>query len=250
MKKQQILLVAVVAVVVVAAFILLRPRPEPAPPAPPAEAPETGATTPTPPAPAAPEPEVVTPPAPPAVEEPAPPEVAPEPVAPHEHKPLAPPSAAIRVQANQILATINNIPVTLKDLVPLTPGDTSSESEMEPDVFQSRLNRAIEAELTFQAARSRGVNLSAEQQDRLQQIADRAQATVQQYREQGLQWTSVTPQQIEFEQRMVSALLYQQNLVALAGGPSPQDPGYADALRALLNQLRSEANITINQPAP
>lgn len=121
---------------------------------------------------------------------------------------------------------------------------------MEPDVYESRLNRAIEAELTFQAARSQNVNLTDEQQQRLQHIRDKAAADTQAYRSQGMLWTSIKPEQLEFEERMTSALLLQQNLVAKAGGPSPQDAGaYAESLRQLLDQLRAAANIAINQPS-
>jgi type IV secretory pathway VirB10-like protein len=236
-KNQKLIIAIVGTVVVLIGAILLLRRPPAAPPAvgpvPPRTEASKEAAPPTP----APPPEAV-----------APPEQAHVEAVPHEQKPLAPPSGVIRVRASQILATVNNFPIMLKDLEPLAPGDLSSEKEMESDVYQSRLNRAIEAELTFQAARSQNMSLNDEQQQRLQQIRDRAAADIAAYKSQGLQWTSIKPEQLEFEVRMISALLLQQNLVAHSSGVSSQQPEYTDALRQLLNQLRANANITINQP--
>jgi hypothetical protein len=236
MKNRKLIVAVVALVVVIAAILLLKSRPAPAPPAVPS--------------PAAPEP--LAPPAlPPTATSPAPPPA--EAIAPSQHAPeqgaqVTPPVVA-RVGAGQILATVNNVPIMLKDLMALAPGDMSSEQRMEPDVYESRLNRAIEAELTFQAARSQNVNLTDEQQLRLQHIRDKAAADIEAYKSQGMTWTSIKPEQLEFEERMTSALLLQQNLVAKAGGPSPQEAeAYAESLRKLLNQLRAAANIAVNRP--
>jgi len=86
--------------------------------------------------------------------------------------------------------------------------------------YESRLNRAIEMELTFQAAAAYGVNLTPEQKQQVAGIAQRHEATLQEYRKQGVTWSSVTAAQVDFEQRLTSALMLQQNLVALDVAPS------------------------------
>ena len=67
-------------------------------------------------------------------------------------------------------------------------------------------------ELTFQAAAARGVDLTLEQKKRVAGIAQRHQAIMQEYRKQGVTWSSVTPEQLEFEKQFTAALLLQQNL--------------------------------------
>jgi hypothetical protein len=160
----------------------------------------------------------------------------------------AEPIQVVQVRADQVLAMVNNTPIKLKDLVALKPDDTSSEQSMEPDIYRARLDRAVEAELTFQAARSKDVSLSDGQEQQLQQIRDRHAADIQSARDQGMMWTSVTAQQINFEARVTSALLLQQNLVAQTAGVSPNQSEYAEALRQLLDQLKASANITVSKP--
>ena len=246
MNRQRVVLIAAAVIIVIAAVWFLR-RPSSAPStqaskparvvAPPARvAPETPAPVP---APAAPAPAVAA--AAPTV--PAGPRL--EMIVPKEG---AEPIRVVRVRADQVLAMVNNIPITLKDLVPLTPSDTSSEQSMEPDIYKARLDRAIEAELTFQAARSKNVSLNDGQEQRLQQIRDRHAADIQSSRDQGLMWTSVTAEQIDFEARMTSALLLQQNLVVQTAGVSPDQPEYTEALRQLLDHLKASANITVSKP--
>ena len=121
---------------------------------------------------------------------------------------------------------------------------------MTPEEYESRLNRAIEMELTFQAATARGVDLTAEQTNRLARVAQKHQATMEGYKERGISWSSVTTAQLEFEQRLTSALMLQQNLVAqeTAAAPSPdvtRQTEYEQALRDVLERLRASASINV-----
>ena len=243
MKNRKLIGAVAVLAVVIAAIFLLKSRPAPVPPAAPSQpAAESVAPPVLPPTPA---PKAASPASPPA-EAIAPPQHAPEPAAPV----AVAPRPVVRVHTGQILATVNNVPITLKDLMPLAPGDMSSEQQIEPDIYESRLNRAIEAELTFQAARSQNVSLTDEQQQRLQQIRDKAAADIEAYKSQGMTWTSIKTEQLEFEERITSALLLQQNLVAKTGGPSPLDAeAYAKSLRQLLDQLKAAANIAVSRPS-
>lgn len=157
------------------------------------------------------------------------------------------PPGAVRVRANEMLAQVNGKAIQLKDLVPLE-ANAIEKTMMEED-YQSRLNRAIETELTFQAANSQGVELTAEQKQRLDSIAAKQQATFQDDRKQGINWTSVNAAQIEFEKRLTSALMLQQNLVAKEAQAAPDrdravQERFEQALRELLARLKSNATIT------
>ena len=152
-----------------------------------------------------------------------------------------------RVRADQVLARVNGSTIQLKDLVPLAPEDT--EKNMTPEEYESRLNRAIEMELTFQAAAAQGVGLTPEQKQRVDGIAQKHEATFQEYQKQGITWSSVTAAQLEFEQRLTYSLLLQQNLVAKEAGASPSPDAarqsqYEGALRLVLARLKSDANIS------
>jgi len=148
-----------------------------------------------------------------------------------------------------MLARVNGRPIQLKDLVPLETRETARA--MTPEEYDSRLNRAIEMELTFQAAAAHGVDLTAEQKRRVEGIVQKHEATLREYRKQGVTWSSVTPVQLEFEHRLTSALSLQQNLVATEAhiGPAP-DPGvqarYEHARSEVLSRLKAQANISVS----
>ena len=116
---------------------------------------------------------------------------------------------------------------------------------------ESRLNRAIEMELTFQAAAAHAVDLTSEQKKQVDGIAQKHEATLQQYQKEGITWSSVTPAQLEFEKRLTSALLLQQNLVAMEAHVAPaSDTGvqaqYEAGLAEVLNQLKAKVNISVS----
>ena len=166
---------------------------------------------------------------------------------------IAPESAnVVRVRADQVLAKVNEQTILLKDLVPLRADEP--EQTMTPEEYDSRLNRAIEMELTFQAAAAQGLDLTPEQSKRVDGIAQKHEATFQEYQKQGITWSSVTSAQLEFEQRLTSALLLQQNLVAMESGVAPAtDPGvqarYEQARNEVLERLKAKANIRASTSA-
>ena len=155
-----------------------------------------------------------------------------------------PPLSEVRVNTAQVLAMVNQTPVRLRDLMPIRPGET--EKDLTPEQYASRLQRAIDMELTFQAARAQGVELTPAQQQRLEQTAPRHQSDLTHYRNYGLSWSSISPEQVEFEKRLLTAQLLEQNLVARKSAvfPSP-DPQmqarYERARRAILAQLQASA---------
>ena len=71
------------------------------------------------------------------------------------------------------------------------------------------------------------MSLQPAQQDRIAAIAQRHADAFAKYKEQGVTWSSVTPEQIALEERQVAASILQQNLVAKKAAllPSP-DPRY------------------------
>ena len=90
--------------------------------------------------------------------------------------------------------------------------------------------------------------LDAEQKRRADGVAQKHEASLQAYRKQGVAWSSITPAQVEFEKRLTSALMLQQNLVAkeVKVKPSPDvaiQAKYEDALREMMVRLKSSANV-------
>jgi hypothetical protein len=159
----------------------------------------------------------------------------------------------VSIRAGQVLATVNHIPITLNDLVAVAAD--AVEHKMTVEEFNARLAKAIEAELTMQTARVRGVELTPEQQQRVQELREKHRESLEQYAEQGISWTSVGPRQLELETRQMTALLVQQNLVMLDSGLAPgTDPAqqalYEQKLRELLDQLRAGANVQVHAPLP
>jgi hypothetical protein len=158
----------------------------------------------------------------------------------------------MRVSTTQVLARVNGKPIQLKDLVPAQPGEV--EKSMTLEQYQSRLERAIETELVFQEAGRQSVGLTPQQQQRLDKIAQDHEATLQEYKKQGIAWSSIGAAQIEFEKRLLSAQMVEQNLVAKKASvvPSPEpemQSRYEQARRALLDQLQADAKITKAVPA-
>jgi hypothetical protein len=134
------------------------------------------------------------------------------------------PLTVVRVRPDQVLATVNNIPITLKDLMVVGTAQDGAEQSMSPDVYEFLLNRAIERELTFQAARAQGIRLTEEQQRQLDQIGTSKFAG--DIEDDGspvahLNVPGTAEQRRAFEVRDATAFLLQASLLAKAGVASP-----------------------------
>jgi hypothetical protein len=126
-------------------------------------------------------------------------------------------AAMVRVHPTQALATVQGVVITLKDLTPLTAEKARTEQSMSGDMYRFLLNRAIDREVVFQKARSAGVELSAEQRERLEAIRRRGSE-----KEAGVFDTvQQNPANAEFEARDSESLLLQAALVAKAGIAPP-----------------------------
>lgn len=123
----------------------------------------------------------------------------------------------VRVRPDQVLATVNGVAITLRNLAPVDLAEASSEQVMSTEIYEFLLGRAIERELTFQAARERGVELTEEQQ---QQLAQRREQLERQD-PQLIRQMTMNPAAIEFDLRDTAGLMLQANLAAQAGLPSP-----------------------------
>jgi hypothetical protein len=154
----------------------------------------------------------------------------------------------VRLRPGIVLATVNQIPLTLADLVPVTRGQ--GEVVMDVAEYELRMAKAVEAELTMQAARSQGVGLDLAQQERVAKIAQRHAEDVAKYKEQGANWSSVTPEQLAYEEQQMAVNILQQNLVKKVAGVGPSaDPAeqakYEEALRALMGRLKGNASVVM-----
>jgi hypothetical protein len=164
----------------------------------------------------------------------------------------APGVEVVRLTPDQVLATVNKEPIQLRHLMPV--GEDEAENVLTPEEYGSRLQRAIDIEVVFQAARDAGVGLTEAQQKRRDAIDAGSQAELAHYQKHGLSWSTAGPGQVEFEKRLLSARMLEQNLVAKAStlNPSP-DPAiqsrYELARLDLLKQLHAVASVAITSPS-
>ena len=132
-------------------------------------------------------------------------------------EPGAATAQAVRVKPGQVLATVNGVAITLKDLLPLPPEKAGTEQVLSAERYGFLLDRAIEREVAFQAARTQGVELSVTQRKRLEDMRTRSGE-----REPGVFDTvQQNPANTEFEVHDATALLLQAALAEKARVPSP-----------------------------
>ena len=113
----------------------------------------------------------------------------------------------------QVLATVNGTPITLGDLFPLNTTNSEAEQQIAPEMYDYFLQRAIDRELTLQAAKAQGVTLTAAQDQQLAKMR-----AVREQAEPGLvRKLTVDAAQIEFELRDARAFMLQSSLMAQAG---------------------------------
>jgi hypothetical protein len=164
----------------------------------------------------------------------------------------APDVEVVRLIPDQVLATVNKESIKLRHLIPVSEDET--ESVLTPEEYSSRLQRAIDIEVVLQAARNAGVDLTEAQQKRRDAIDAGSQAELAHYQKHGLSWSTTGPSHVEFEKRLLSAQMLEQNMVAKVSNlnPSP-DPAiqsrYELARLDLLKQLHAAANVAITEPA-
>jgi hypothetical protein len=153
------------------------------------------------------------------------------------------PASVVRVKPDQTLATVNGAAITLKDLVPVPAEKAGAEQILSAERYTFLLDRAVEREVTFQAASRQGVELTEAQRQRLAELRVRSEKhdpgvfdTVQQ-----------NPANVEFEQRDAMGLLLQAALAQKAGVPSPHVT--AEQVQAYYQQHQAEYGALPSDPA-
>lgn len=156
---------------------------------------------------------------PPPVESPSPLKAIVEVINPPE--PVAPPPVQVmttevfRINSNMILASVNGMPITLRDLMPVNP-TRLTENNFSPEMYGSLLDRAINRELAMQEAKRRGVGLSDQQKADLEKIRQRAlERDPNSFSDVHDDYDA----KAEFEVRDFAGLMLQEALLAAAGGP-------------------------------
>jgi hypothetical protein len=160
MKRTLRLFAFFAALSAVAAFVLFMRRPAPQPDVP------------------APTPSPVAEAQPPSSEPRETPEAPPEPAAPAVPVPAPQPPRNLVVEGQpcvqigiaQVLATVNGVPITLKDLTAVTPGRGPREVTLSPQMFEYLFKNAIDRELVFQAAAAQKIELTEAQKDQIARL--------------------------------------------------------------------------------
>ena len=138
------------------------------------------------------------------------------PVAENTPRRASRPPSMVTLLPSEVLATINGVPVTLKDLLPLSPGQLNTQQEIPVETYEYLLARALDRELTFAGARARGLELTESQKQSLRQIQEGLQI-----RETGQFYSShEDPAKVDLTLRDFTALLLQDSLLAGRGVPS------------------------------
>lgn len=131
----------------------------------------------------------------------------------------------IRFTGEQIVATVNGVTIDGKDLSPFSPDRLDAERSMSPEMYEDRLAKAITRELTMQAARSEGVELTEanlEQIERLRASRQHDDAVVDPIGDQDAI--------IEFEAKQAEAHLLEKSLLEKQGVAPPYvDEGLVQA---------------------
>jgi hypothetical protein len=119
----------------------------------------------------------------------------------------------IPVSATEVLASVNGRELGLADLVPWSLNQTNPAPQFSPESYKYLLDRAINRELIFQAAKAQNVGLDDSQRMQLAEFCQQRQS-----HEPGLtQPLNSDPAQADFEKRDVEAFMLQTALLAKTG---------------------------------
>lgn len=113
------------------------------------------------------------------------------------------------VRPGQRVMKVNGVPLTGRDLLPFGASHRGEES-VSPQLYAHLVNRAVERELAFQAAREQGVKLGEGQRQELERVREAA-------RKRGI----ADRDALEFEVRDAEGRMLLAELAARAGVPSP-----------------------------
>lgn len=134
--------------------------------------------------------------------------------------------APAKVSAGQVVARVNGVALTGRDVVPFPPGQ--SEQTVERSFYDALLERAVERELAAQAARKQGIDLSEGQREGLRRLRQSLEDGARR-EEPGARRVSA-PRDAEFAVRQAEGQLLLDALAASAGAPAAL-PSDADVER-------------------
>jgi hypothetical protein len=128
-----------------------------------------------------------------------------------------PAQAVVRIKLERVLATVNGVAITLKDLIPLPKEKAGSEQMLSAEMYDFLFNRAVEREVTFQAAQAQNAELNESQKQRLAEL--RAQSE----RKDPAVFDNLhqSSENLDFEQRDLAGVAMQSVLAEKAGVSSP-----------------------------
>ncbi len=126
-------------------------------------------------------------------------------------------TTTIHIKPTELLATINGVSLTLKDLLPLSAEKNETVQTLTTERYHFLLQRAVERELVFQTARAQGVELTREQKHRLQEL----RSANDQNNPNVFDALRSNAAHDDFEQRDISGFLLRTTLAEKAGLPSP-----------------------------
>jgi hypothetical protein len=122
----------------------------------------------------------------------------------------------LKLRPGEVLASVNQHEITVRDLLPVNERAGGNEAEIPLETFRYLLDRAVNRELIFQAAKNAGIGLDESQKDQL--------ASLKSLRNQpepgGTARLNYDARQADLELQDASAFLLQTALLA-AKGVSP-----------------------------
>lgn len=124
-------------------------------------------------------------------------------------------AAMLRIQAGAVLATVNGVPVELKNLLPLPVGKETAEQIMPADRYAFLLDRAVDREVTLQNASAQRVDLTEWQREQLAKLRARSERPAANLFDD----LQHNPANADFEARDAAALFLQASLAEKAGVP-------------------------------
>ena len=132
---------------------------------------------------------------------------------PSEQQQTPAPSGRL-VAPDSALATVNGVTIVGKDILPFPD---STEQSMTPEMFEFLLQRAIERELVFQAARREGIELD----DAGRRELARLRASLFKQDPSVIKPAQPDPAAVEFQERDATGLLLRTALLNKSGRPAP-----------------------------
>lgn len=126
----------------------------------------------------------------------------------------ADPKEIVRVKPEQVLATVNGAPVTLKDLVAVPGGQRGTENTLSASLYDTLLERAVVREVAVQAAKAQGIALTDDQKAQLEKTKREMLSASPEVVD-----LTMPPERVAFELRDTEGRMLLVNLAAAAGAP-------------------------------